>query len=167
MHHPTLQGCAAAALLAMSLLCSCSQPLPKGAYRVATTELTNQHDVVVRRYLIETGSLRHLCLGHQGGVDSSSLAPDMMTNERTGKAEALVTITLQSSPGNPPEAVFAMTVTTHGVVARFRQALALPAAEDLRTLLTEAKLPGAAVLTNQTTLLRVASGGKYLELNVE
>lgn len=167
MNHPTLLGCATAALLAMSLLCSCSQPLPKGAYRVATTELTNQHDVVVRRYQIETGSLRHLCLRHQGGVDSSFLAPDMMTNERTGKAEALVTITLQSSPADPPVAVFAMTVTTHGVVARFRQELALPAAVDLRTLLTEAKLPGAAALTNQTTLLRAASGGKFLELNLE
>jgi len=167
MNHPTAQVCWPAAVLVIGLLCSCSQPLPKGAYRVATVELTNQADVVVRRYLIETGSLRHLCLRHQGGVDSSSLALDMMTNERTRKAEALVTITVQNAPARAPEAVFAMTVTTHGVVARFRQELALPAAVDLRTLLAEAKLPGDAALTNKMTLLRADSGGKYLELNIE
>jgi serine/threonine protein kinase len=143
------------------------QPLPKGAYSVATTELTNQHDVVVRRYLIETGSLRHLCLGDRNGVDSSSLAPDMMTNERIGKAEALVTITVQSAPVHAPEAVFAMTVTTRSVIARFKRELALPAATDLRMLLTETKLPGDALLTNKTTLLRAESGGKFLELIIE
>jgi hypothetical protein len=39
MNHPTAQVCWPAALLVIGLLCSCGQPLPKGAYRVATTEL--------------------------------------------------------------------------------------------------------------------------------
>ncbi|MCX7008487.1 MAG: hypothetical protein NTY53_14765 [Kiritimatiellaeota bacterium] len=155
---------AALALLVVGLICSCGQPLPKGAYRVATTELTNRHDVVVRRYQIETGGLRHLCLRHQGGVDSSSLAPDNMTDERTGKAEALVTITLAT---NAPELVLAMTVTTHGVVARFKQELALTATTDLRALLTEAKMTESKTLVNKTTLLRIEAGGRFLELNIE
>ena len=160
-------GMAALALLAVGLLSSCGQPLPKGAYRVTSAELTNRSEVVVRRYQIETSSLRRLCLRHQGGVDSSSLAPDNMTDERTGHAEALVTISLQSSPTNPPEAVFAMKVTTHGTIARFQHELALTEVTDLRTLLTETKRPGDAALTNKISLLRADSGGKYLELSIE
>ena len=157
----------ASALLAVGLLCSCGKPLPKGAYRVTTTELTNRNDIVVRRYQIETGSLRRLCLRSGSGVDSSSLAPDMMTDERVGKAEALVTVTVQNAASHAPEAVFAMTVTTRSIVARFKRELALPAATDLRTLLTETKVPGSAVRTNTTTLLRAESGGRYLELDIE
>ena len=157
----------AAALVAVGLFCSCGQPLPKGAYRWTATALTNDSAAVTRRYQIETGGLRHLYLRHQGGVDSSALAPDMLTDERTGKAEALVNITVQPSATNTPEAVLAMTVTTRGSVARFQRELTIPAAADLRTLLTETKVAGNSAATNKTTLLRIESGGKFLELNIE
>jgi hypothetical protein len=154
-------------LSAVSLLCSCGKPLPPGTYTVKTTVLTQKSDRLDRRYEIETTGLRKLCLRSESGEDSGSLAPDIMTKERTGKAEATLTITRQGLHAEQQKAVLAMVVKAGSVTSRFKRELPIPEETSLITLLSETRIVGGIALTNKTTLLRLASGDRWLELSVE
>jgi hypothetical protein len=154
-------------VVALGLLCACGKPpLPPGTYTVKTTVLSQTDDRVVRQYDIETTGRRALCLRSASGEDSSGLGPDAMTNERTGKAEALLTITKQGTSADTPQAVLEMVVKTGSATARFKRELPVPAAANLTTLVSDTTVDGVS-LTNKTTLLRIASGDRWLELSVE
>lgn len=158
---------AAAALILVSLLVACGKPLPPGTYAVKTTVLTQKSDRVDRRYEIETTGRRGLCLRSESGLDSSGLGPDAMSKERTGKTEALLTITKQGMSAEQHEAVLEMVVKTGDVTSRFKRELPVPAEANLTTLLSETIIRGGPPLTNTTTLLRIASGKRWFELSVE
>ena len=86
------------AAIPVALLCSCDKhdrPLPQGAYRVSVEEISSWPTSITRRYEIETSSRRTLALAEMAGSNSASIAPDMMTEERTGKAHVTVTVALQ------------------------------------------------------------------------
>jgi hypothetical protein len=141
-------------LSVVGLLCACGKPLPPGTYTVKTTVLTQKSDRVDRRYEIETSGRRSLCLRSASGEDSSSLD--------AGKAEALLTISKRTQ-----EAVLEMTLKTGGSTMRFKRELPLVVETDLTTVLSESRHMGVAAVTNKTTLLRLASGDRWLELSVE
>jgi hypothetical protein len=79
-----------------------------------------------------------------------------------GKAEALLTISKRTQ-----EAVLEMTLKTGGSTMRFKRELPLVVETDLTTVLSESRHMGVAAVTNKTTLLRLASGDRWLELSVE
>lgn len=146
------------------LLCSCSKPQPDGAYRVEVTKVSSQPRSITRKYAIETTSLRKLVLADCGGSASHSIAPDTMTEEGTGKAEATVSVELTEA-GDKAQVIVKMTVETPGATAKCEETLAAPGAVNLTTILTETSPIGE--LTTETTLLRVASGDKYLDVFIE
>jgi hypothetical protein len=153
--------------LALGMLCSCSKPLPPGTYTVKTTVLSQTNDRVVRQYEIETTGRRELCLRSASGVDSSGLGPDAITKESTGKAEALLTITKQATSPDTSQAVLEMVVKTSRATSRCKRELPVPADANLTTLVSDTIVDGSPPLTNTTTLLRLASGDRWLELSVE
>ncbi len=153
---PTL--CAAVSLL---LLCSCSRPVPDGAYRVEILEAISQRTLVSRKYGIEAASPRKFMLAETSGTNSVSIAPNSVSGERTAKAEARVTLELQE-PGEQARATVTMEVKTDSATARAEETLAVPGATDLSALLTEH--PPTEDLTSATTLLRLLSGEKFIQI---
>jgi hypothetical protein len=156
-----------ALLMTVGLLCSCGKPLPTGAYTVTTTALEERGDRVVRRYEVETSGPRRLCLRSASGVDFSSLAPDAMTKAPTGKADALLTITRQGLHAEQQQAVLEIVLKAGGATSRFKRELPLPEETNLITLLSETIVRGGPPLTNKTTLLRIASEDRWLEISIE
>ena len=154
-------------LAVLGLLSACGKPLPPGTYTVKTTVLTQKSDSVARRYEIETSGPRRFCLRSESGVDSSSLAPDAMTKEPTGKADALLTITRQGLHLEQQEAVLEIVLKDGSVTSRFKRELPITGGADLTTLLSETLIRGGPPLTNTTTLLRLVSGERWLELSIE
>jgi hypothetical protein len=155
------------AAIPVALLCSCDKhdrPLPQGAYRVSVEEISSGPTSITRRYEIETSSRRTLALAEMAGSNSASIAPDMMTEERTGKAHVTVTVALQEE-GETTHVMVKMTVETRGGTARWEETLPVPPDADLASVLTEAQPTGD--ITEKTTLLRVTSGNKYLEVVIQ
>ena len=146
------------------LLCGCASPLPDGAYRVDVETSTSQPTLIVREYIVETTSLRRIALAEPGGTNSVSIAPDIMTEERTGKARATVTAELQGA-GEDAQVTVKMKVETRGSVVRAEEALAVPGVDDVSSVLTETEPTGD--LTSPTTLLRLTSGDRYLQFVIE
>ena len=87
-----------------------------------------------------------------------------MTSERTGRAEATVTVELQE-PGEQARVTVKMEVKTDSATARSEETLAVPGATDLSSILTEYE--PTEDLTSATTLLRLTSGEKYLQIVIE
>ena len=153
------------------LLCSCSKPpakrakpLPNGAYRVAVERSSNKPTSIVRDYVIETTSLRKVALEEPGGANSSSIAPDIMTKERTRKAQVTVEAELLET-GEDAYITVKMTVKTSSLTARSEEVLPVPGVTDLSSVLTESKPTGD--LTAATTLLRVEFENRYLQIVIE
>jgi hypothetical protein len=153
------------------LLCSCSKPpakrakpLPNGAYRVAVERSSNKPTSIVRDYVIETTSLRKVALEEPGGANSSSIAPDIMTKERTRKAQVTVEAELLET-GEDAYITVKMTVKTSSWTARSEEVLPVPGVTDLSSVLTESKPTGD--LTAATTLLRVEFENRYLQIVIE
>ena len=146
------------------LLCGCAKPVPDGAYRVDVEKSTSQPTSIAREYVVETTSLRRIMLAEPGGTNSVSIAPDIMTKERTGKARATVTAELQGT-GEDAQVTIKMKVERKGSIARAEEALAVPGVNDLSSILTETEVTGD--LTSSTTLLRLTSGNRYLQIVIE
>ena len=161
------------------LLCSCSKPVPSGskplangAYRVEVERSSNKPASIVRDYVIETTSLRKVALEEPGGANSSSIAPDIMTKERTRKAQVTVEAELLET-GEDAYITVKMTVKTSSVTARSEkfltarseEVLPVPGVTDLSSVLTESKPTGD--LTAATTLLRVEFENRYLQIVIE
>ena len=87
-----------------------------------------------------------------------------MTSERTGKAEANVTVELKE-PGEQAWVTVRMEVKTDSSTARAEETLAVPGATDLSAILTE--FEPTEDLTSATTLLRLTAGKKYLQIVIE
>jgi hypothetical protein len=161
------------------LLCSCSKPVPSGskplangAYRVEVERSSNKPASIVRDYVIETTSLRKVALEEPGGANSSSIAPDIMTKERTRKAQVTVEAELLET-GEDAYITVKMTVKTmvkttaktSSWTARSEEVLPVPGVTDLSSVLTESKPTGD--LTAATTLLRVEFENRYLQIVIE
>jgi hypothetical protein len=153
------------------LLCSCSKlpakvakPIANGAYRVAVERSSNRPTRVVRNYVIETTSHRTVALEEPGGANSSSIAPDIMTKERTGKAHVTVEAELLET-GDKAYITVRMTVERSGATARSEEVLPVPGVTDLSSVLTESQPTGD--LTAATTLLRLAFENRYLQIVIE
>ena len=153
------------------LVCSCAKPLPNGAkplpngaYRVEVKESSSQRTSMVRKYVVETTSLRRIALAEPAGANSSSIAPDIMTKERTGKAQVTVTAELLGT-GEKAHIKVRMTVETRGGTARSEEVLPVPGVADLSSVLTESRPTGD--LTAATTLLRLTFENKYLQIVIE
>ena len=146
------------------LFCGCAKPVPDGAYRVDVEKSASQPTSIAREYVVETTSLRRIILAQPGGTNSVSIAPDIMARERTGKARATVTVELQAT-GEDAQVTVRMKVETKGGIARAEEALAVPGVHDLASVLTETEPTGD--LTSPTTLLRLTSGDRYLQIVIE
>ena len=153
------------------LLCSCSKlpakfakPIATGAYRVAVEQSSNRRTRVVRDYVIETTSLRTVALAQLSGANSSSIAPDIMTKDRTGTARVTVTAELLET-GEEAHVTVKMTVETSGGTARSEEVLPVPGVTDLSSILTESQPSGD--LTAATTLLRLEFEKRYLQIIIE
>ena len=162
----------AVAVVPLLSLSSCSRPIPSGTYRIEVAEATDDPTSITRKYLIETTSLRTIRLVRLSDATSSTLAPDPIYNEVTGKAELAVTVTLSGSDKDAHVEV--ATVFTRyqvdghhesTIITRAKETLATPGAKNLKSLLTENRPSGN--LTGKITLLRVAAGDEYVELTVE
>lgn len=150
--------------IGLLLLCSCAKPLPEGAYRVAVVETSTSPHYLVRHYTIETTSLRKLALAEQSGRTSHSIAPDDMADERTGTAEATVTVELQGE-GEHAEVTVKMTLKTASSTAKCEETLSAPGIKELAEILTESKPAGD--ITEATTLLRLAFDQTHLEVVID
>ena len=146
------------------LVCSCAKPLPNGAYGVEVKESSSQPTSMVRKYVVETTSLRRIALAEPAGANSSSIAPDIMTKERTGKAQVTVTAELLGT-GEKAHITVRMTVETRGGTARSENVLPVPGVADLSSVLTESRPTGA--LTAATTLLRLTFANRYVQIVIE
>ena len=146
------------------LLCGCAKPVPDGAYRVDVEKRTSQSTSIAREYVVETTSLRRIMLAEPGGTNSYSIAPDSMTKERTGRAQVTVTVELQGT-GEDAQVTVKMKVETKGGVGRAEESLAVPGVYELSSVLTETEATGD--LTSSTTLLRLTSGNRYLQIIIE
>lgn len=166
---PYFLVCAAIVFLSLG---SCGKPLSQGAYRVKIEDVASNPNTMVRRYLIETSSLRKLILADQTGATTNSIGPIQAGGETTKKAEATVTVTLRGSEKDAHVDV-EIIVQTHSVTngaettttARCEETLPTPSATDLKSVLTETRPVGH--LTSKTTLLRVASGDDHLDVVIE
>jgi hypothetical protein len=146
------------------LLCGCTKPVPDGAYRVGVEKSISQPTSMVREYVVETTSLRRIMLAEPGGTNSVTIAPDIMTKERTGKGRATITGELQGT-GEDTRVTVTMKVETKGSIARAEEVLAVPGVDDLSSIFTETEATGD--LTSATTLLRLTSGNRYLQIVIE
>ena len=140
------------------------KPIPDGAYRIKVEETSDQPTSMVRKYVVETTSHRRISMSEPGGANSSAIAPDGMTKERTGKAQVSVTAELQE-PGKAAHITVRMTVETSGGTARSEEVLPVPGVTDLSSVLTELQPTGD--LTAATTLLRLTFENNYLQITVE
>ena len=155
------------------LLCSCGRPLPGGAYRVGVEKISDDENSIVRTYTIETSSRRTLVLVQEGGRNSATIAPDtIFYDERIGKAEVTVTLTLEDDGEGAHVSVDLLLERnkeaadrTEKTTTHWTETLPVPPSSTLSSLLTEREPVGD--LKEKTTLLRLESDGKYLELVVE
>ncbi len=151
---------------AIALLSSCSRgtALPQGAYRVATETVSDGPTSITRRYDIETSSRRTLSLAEHLGRNSADIGPRTVPEERTAKTQVTVTITLEES-GEDAHVLVKVLVDEEGGVTRWESTMSVPPGTDLTSLLKEEQPVGN--ITTKTSLLRVESEGRYLELVVE
>jgi hypothetical protein len=146
------------------MLLGCAKPVPDGAYRVTVKESTDAPKSMTRVYVMESASLRKIVLAELGGSNAVSIAPDSITKERTGTAQASIAVELHGT-GEDTQVTIKMTVESKSSTARAEETLALPGASDLASVLTEVTPTGD--LTTPTTLLHLGSGKKFLQIVIE
>jgi hypothetical protein len=155
------------------LLSSCSNPLPEGAYRVGVEKISDDANSIVRKYTIETSSRRTLVLVQEGGGNSVTIAPDtIFYDERIGKAEVTVTLTLEDDAEGAHVSMDLLLERskesadrTEETTAHWTEKLPVPSDSTLSSLVTETEPVGD--MKDKTTLLRIESDGQYLEVVVE
>lgn len=138
--------------------------MPGGAYRVEVEKTVSKATSISRVYVVETASLRRIVLQERSGANSVTIAPDAITKERTGVAQATVTAELEGA-GEDTQVVVKVVVTSRGGIARAEELLALPGVTDLSSVLVETEAIGD--LAAPITLLRIDANGRYLQIVIK